>query len=143
MLGRGRRDALEPAHNVAYAARFLKQLRQETESWSRATAHYHSRDPDRVVKVYTADTIWRNRAEFPQGQAQVHAFLLRKWSRELEYRLIKELWSFTGDRIAVRFAYEWRDDSHHWFRSHGNEIWELDGSGLMQRREARSSTVAR
>ena len=97
---------------------------------------WNSRDPDRVVQVYTPDTVWRNRAEFPAGQAQVHAFLTRKWQRELDYRLIKELWAFTDNRIAVRFAYEWHDDSGHWFRSYGNENWEFNEQGLMQRRFA-------
>ena len=97
---------------------------------------WNSRDPDRVVKVYTADTRWRNRAEFPVGQAQVHEFLQRKWARELDYRLIKELWTFTDTRIAVRFAYEWHDDSLQWFRSYGNENWEFNAQGLMQRRHA-------
>ena len=97
---------------------------------------WNSRDPDRVIQVYTPDTVWRNRAEFPQGREQVRAFLQRKWARELDYRLIKEMWAFTASRIAVRFAYEWRDDSGHWFRSYGNENWEFNGEGLMQRRFA-------
>ena len=97
---------------------------------------WNTRDPDRVVQVYTHDTLWRNRAEFPRGREEVHAFLARKWARELDYRLIKELWAFTGERIAVRFAYEWRDDSGHWFRSYGNENWEFDDDGLMRRRHA-------
>ncbi len=92
---------------------------------------WNSRDPERVSKVYTADSIWRNRAEFPRGRAEIVAFLTRKWARELDYRLIKELWAFTGDRIAVRFAYEWHDDSGQWFRSYGNENWEFDAEGLM------------
>ena len=97
---------------------------------------WNTRDPDRVVQVYTADTLWRNRAEFPVGREQVRAFLQRKWARELDYRLIKELWAFTEDRIAVRFAYEWHDDSGSWFRSYGNENWEFDALGLMRRRFA-------
>ncbi|MCB2071388.1 MAG: nuclear transport factor 2 family protein [Ottowia sp.] len=97
---------------------------------------WNTRDPDRVAQVYTHDTLWRNRAEFPRGREEVHAFLVRKWARELDYRLIKELWAFTGERIAVRFAYEWRDDSGHWFRSYGNENWEFDASGFMRRRFA-------
>ena len=84
---------------------------------------WNTRDPDRVVQVYTEDTRWRNRAEFPVGRSQVREFLQRKWARELEYRLIKELWAFDGARIAVRFAYEWHDDSGQWFRSYGNENW--------------------
>jgi nuclear transport factor 2 (NTF2) superfamily protein len=97
---------------------------------------WNSRDPDRVVLVYTEDTRWRNRAEFPVGREQVRQFLQRKWARELDYRLIKELWATAGNRIAVRFAYEWHDDSGQWFRSHGNENWEFDAHGLMQRRFA-------
>jgi uncharacterized protein len=97
---------------------------------------WNSRDPDRVAGVYTEDTQWRNRAEFPVGREQVRQFLQRKWARELDYRLIKELWAFDGARIAVRFAYEWRDDSGHWFRSYGNENWEFTPQGLMQRRFA-------
>ena len=97
---------------------------------------WNSRDPDRVIGVYTEDTRWRNRAEFPVGRTQVRAFLQRKWVRELDYRLIKELWAFDGPRIAVRFAYECRDDSGQWFRSYGNENWEFDEHGLMLRRHA-------
>jgi hypothetical protein len=97
---------------------------------------WNSRDADRVVQVYTEDTRWRNRAEFPVGRAQVHAFLVRKWARELDYRLIKELWACDGARIAVRFAYEWHDDSGQWFRSYGNENWEFNAQGLMTRRFA-------
>jgi nuclear transport factor 2 (NTF2) superfamily protein len=97
---------------------------------------WNSRDPDRVVQVYTPDTRWRNRAEFPVGREQVHAFLVRKWARELDYRLIKELWACAGPRIAVRFAYEWHDDSGQWFRSYGNENWEFNEHGLMTRRFA-------
>lgn len=97
---------------------------------------WNSRDPDRVSQVYTPDTIWRNRAEFPVGREAVREFLARKWARELDYRLIKELWAHDGHRIAVRFAYEWRDDSGHWFRSYGNENWEFNPQGLMQRRFA-------
>lgn len=97
---------------------------------------WNSRDPARVAQVYTEDTIWRNRAEFPVGREQARQFLERKWARELEYRLIKELWAFTGERLAVRFAYEWRDDSGQWYRSYGNENWEFNPQGLMQRRFA-------
>ena len=97
---------------------------------------WNSRDPDRVVGVYTHDTVWRNRAEFPVGREAVHAFLQRKWARELEYRLIKELWACDGHRLAVRFAYEWHDDSGQWFRSYGNENWEFTPEGLMRRRFA-------
>lgn len=97
---------------------------------------WNSRDPDRVVGVYTEDTRWRNRAEFPVGRAQVREFLQRKWARELDYRLIKELWAFNGARIGVRFAYEFHDDSGQWFRSYGNENWEFNAQGLMMRRYA-------
>jgi len=97
---------------------------------------WNSRDPARVALAYTPDTIWRNRAEFPVGREQVQAFLTRKWARELDYRLIKELWAFDGNRIAVRFAYEWHDDAGNWFRSYGNENWEFDDNGLMARRFA-------
>ena len=97
---------------------------------------WNSRDPARVALAYTPDTVWRNRAEFPRGRAEVQAFLERKWARELDYRLIKELWAFAGNRIAVRFAYEWHDDAGQWFRSYGNENWEFDDQGLMARRFA-------
>jgi nuclear transport factor 2 (NTF2) superfamily protein len=97
---------------------------------------WNSRDPERVSLVYTEDSRWRNRVEFPVGRKQIVEFLTRKWAKELDYRLIKELWTFEGNRIAVRFAYEWHDDSGHWFRSYGNENWEFDPSGLMQRRIA-------
>ena len=97
---------------------------------------WNTRDPDRVVQVYTPDTVWRNRAEFPLGREQVRQFLQLKWARELDYRLIKEVWAFAGNRIAVRFAYEWHDDSGHWYRSYGNENWEFNDQGFMQRRFA-------
>ena len=97
---------------------------------------WNSRDPDRVVQVYTHDTRWRNRSEFPVGREQVREFLQRKWARELDYRLIKALWAFGGARIGVRFAYEWHDDGGHWFRSYGNENWEFNAQGLMLRRYA-------
>ena len=97
---------------------------------------WNSRDPQRVSMVYSEDTRWRNRAEFIHGREQARAFLERKWARELDYRLIKELWATAGNRIAVRFAYEWRDDSGHWFRSHGNENWQFNEAGLMTHRHA-------
>jgi nuclear transport factor 2 (NTF2) superfamily protein len=97
---------------------------------------WNSRDPARVVLGYTEDSEWRNRAEFLQGRAAIAAFLTRKWQRELSYRLIKELWAFHDNRIAVRFAYEWHDDSGNWFRSYGNENWEFAATGLMRRRIA-------
>jgi len=97
---------------------------------------WNSRDPARVSLVYTQDTRWRNRVEFPVGREQVRELLQRKWARELDYRLIKELWAHDGNRIAVRFAYEWHDDSGHWFRSYGNENWEFDEHGFMRHRFA-------
>lgn len=97
---------------------------------------WNSREPQRVAMAYTTDTRWRNRAEFPRGREQITSLLERKWTRELEYRLSKELWAFTGNRIAVRFAYEWRDDAGNWFRSYGNENWEFDEYGLMAVRHA-------
>ncbi|OZI71274.1 DUF1348 family protein [Bordetella genomosp. 12] len=97
---------------------------------------WNGRDPAKVSLAYTPDTRWRNRAEFINGREAVIAFLARKWARELDYRLIKELWAHDGNRIAVRFAYEWRDDSGNWFRSHGNENWEFDDAGLMRVRHA-------
>lgn len=97
---------------------------------------WNSRDPQRVSLVYTPDSQWRNRAEFPIGREQIVAFLTRKWAKELDYRLIKELWAFDLNRIAVRFAYEWRDDSGQWYRSYGNENWQFDENGLMELRYA-------
>ncbi len=97
---------------------------------------WNTREPERVALAYTVDSTWRNRAEFLSGREGIVQFLQRKWARELDYRLIKELWAFDGARIAVRFAYEWRDDSGNWFRSYGNENWEFDESGLMRRRIA-------
>jgi nuclear transport factor 2 (NTF2) superfamily protein len=97
---------------------------------------WNTRDPERVSLAYTADSRWRNRAEFFSGREAIQAFLVRKWNRELDYRLIKELWAFAGNRIAVRFAYEWHDDGGHWFRSYGNENWEFDEHGLMRVRIA-------
>lgn len=97
---------------------------------------WNTRDPERVALVYTEDTHWRNRAEFLDGREAVKAFLRRKWDRELDYRLIKELWTFGGHRIAVRFAYEWHDDAGQWYRSYGNENWEFNDEGLMVNRHA-------
>jgi nuclear transport factor 2 (NTF2) superfamily protein len=97
---------------------------------------WNTRESERVALAYTEDSIWRNRAEFLTGREEIVAFLRRKWARELDYRLIKEVWTFSGSRIAVRFAYEWHDDSGHWFRSYGNENWEFSGNGLMSRRIA-------
>ena len=106
-----------------------KKVRMAEDAWN-------TRDPDRVVLVYTEDTRWRNRSEFPTGREEVRRFLQRKWAKELDYRLIKELWACAGNRIAVRFAYEWHDESGNWFRSYGNENWEFDERGLMARRYA-------
>lgn len=97
---------------------------------------WNSRDPERVALAYTLDSVWRNRSEFLQGREEIVRFLQRKWARELDYRLIKEVWAVTGNRIAVRFAYEWHDDSGHWYRSYGNENWEFAENGLMRRRIA-------
>ncbi|WP_105438591.1 nuclear transport factor 2 family protein [Neorhizobium sp. T25_13] len=97
---------------------------------------WNSRDPARVALAYTVDSYWRNRAEFVEGREAIVGFLTRKWQRELDYRLVKELWSFQENRIAVRFAYEWHDDGGNWFRSYGNENWEFDEHGLMRRRLA-------
>jgi nuclear transport factor 2 (NTF2) superfamily protein len=103
---------------------------------------WNSRDPQRVAGAYTTDSRWRNRSEFFAGRAEIVAFLERKWARELDYKLIKEVWAFAPDRIAVRFAYEWHDAGGQWFRSHGNELWEFDAHGLMRRREASINDVA-
>ncbi|MFF1695250.1 DUF1348 family protein [Streptomyces sp. NPDC058257] len=97
---------------------------------------WNSRDPEKVALAYSKDSRWRNRAEFVTGRDAIVAFLSRKWDRELDYRLIKELWAHDGNRIAVRFAYEWHDDSGHWYRSYGNENWEFDDDGLMRVRHA-------
>ena len=97
---------------------------------------WNSRNPAKIALAYTSDSLWRNRAEFVKGRPEIEAFLTGKWARELDYRLIKELWTLSGNRIAVRFAYEWRDDGGNWFRSYGNENWEFDDQGLMKRRIA-------
>jgi nuclear transport factor 2 (NTF2) superfamily protein len=102
---------------------------------------WNSRDPDRVALAYTEDSVWRNRSEFLAGRDQIRSFLAGKWAHELDYRLVKELWAFTDDRISVRFQYEWHDADGHWHRSYGNELWEFDGQGLMRRREASINDV--
>jgi len=107
----------------------IQKVRLAEDGWN-------SRDAAKVALAYTEDTEWRNRAEFVHGRDQARSFLERKWAKELDYRLIKELWAFEGNRIAVRYAYEWHDDSGNWFRSYGNENWEFDTDGLMQRRFA-------
>lgn len=111
----------------------LETARQKVQAGEDA---WNARDPDRVVLAYTEDSEWRNRSEFLRGREAIRAFLRRKWSKELDYRLKKELWCFTDDRIAVRFEYEWHDDSGQWYRAHGNENWEFTEHGLMQRRFA-------
>ncbi|MEI2455513.1 nuclear transport factor 2 family protein [Lysobacter firmicutimachus] len=107
----------------------IEKVRLAEDAWN-------SRDPERIALAYSVDTRWRNRAEFVQGREAAVAFLRRKWDRELDYRLIKELWAFEGHRIAVRFAYEWRDDAGQWYRSYGNENWEFGDDGLMAVRVA-------
>ncbi|MEU9670270.1 nuclear transport factor 2 family protein [Streptomyces bobili] len=107
----------------------IEKVRLAEDGWN-------TRDPERVALAYTKDSRWRNRAEFATGRDEITAFLRRKWDRELDYRLVKELWAFTENRIAVRFAYEWRDDAGNWFRSYGNENWEFDEDGLMRTRHA-------
>jgi nuclear transport factor 2 (NTF2) superfamily protein len=107
----------------------MRKVRLAEDAWN-------GRDPGKVALAYTPDSVWRNRAEFFSGREAIVQFLQRKWARELDYRLIKELWAFHENRIAVRFAYEWHDDSGHWFRSYGNENWEFDAGGYMARRIA-------
>jgi nuclear transport factor 2 (NTF2) superfamily protein len=107
----------------------LQKVQAAEDAWN-------SRDPDRVVLAYTEDSEWRNRAEFLRWRDEIHAFLVRKWSKERDYRLKKELWGFRENRMAVRFEYEWHDDAGQWYRSYGNELWEFDERGLMARRYA-------
>jgi uncharacterized protein len=107
----------------------IQKVRAAEDAWN-------SRDPEKVALAYTIDSRWRNRAEFLTGREEIAQFLKRKWAKELDYRLIKELWAYNANRIAVRFAYEWHDDSGNWFRSYGNENWEFDGNGLMRLRFA-------
>ena len=107
----------------------IRKVRLAEDAWN-------SRSAETVALAYTLDSRWRNRSEFPTGRAEITAFLKRKWAKELDYRLIKELWAFDGNRISVRFAYEWHDDSGNWFRSYGNEQWEFDEYGLMRARHA-------
>ena len=112
-----------------------QKVRMAEDAWN-------NQDPQRIALAYTPDSIWRNRNEFINGRTEIIEFLDRKWAKELEYRLIKELWAFTEDRIAVRFAYEWHNAEHEWFRSYGNENWEFDSNGLMQRRYASINDLA-
>ena len=113
----------------------LRKVRAAEDGWN-------SRDPARVAQAYTEDSVWRNRSTFLVGRDAIRTFLAGKWERELDYRLVKALWAFTADRIAVRYQYEWHDAAGNWFRSYGNELWEYDGRGLMRRREASINDVA-
>ena len=113
----------------------LQKVRMAEDGWN-------TRDPQRVSLVYTQDSQWRNRAEFPRGRAEIVEFLTKKWANEQQYRLIKELWAFEGNRIAVRFAYEWCDAAGNWFRSYGNENWQFDANGLMELRYASINDLA-
>jgi uncharacterized protein len=113
----------------------MQKVRMAEDGWN-------NRDPEKVALAYTLDSQWRNRNEFPKGRDEIVAFLKRKWAKEHEYRLIKELWAFEGNRIAVRFAYEWHDDAGQWWRSYGNENWEFDENGLMQKRYASINDLA-
>jgi len=121
-------EARPPLPPFSLEAAIVK-VRMAEDAWN-------TRDPERVALAYTRDSRWRNRSEFINGRGEIVAFLRRKWARELDYRLIKELWAFEGNRIAVRFAYEWHDNSMNWYRSYGNENWEFDGNGLMRARHA-------
>ena len=112
----------------------IRKVRMAEDAWN-------TRDPARVALAYTEDSKWRNRSEFFQGRPAIIAFLERKWKRELDYRLIKEIWAYGSNRISVRFQYEWHDQDNNWFRAHGNEQWEFDDSGLMRRREASINDV--
>jgi hypothetical protein len=112
-----------------------QKVRMAEDAWN-------GRDPVKVALAYTLDSIWRNRSEFLNGRAEIEAFLTRKWQKEIDYRLIKELWAFHDNRIAVRFAYEWHDAGGAWFRSYGNENWEFDAEGLMRRRIASINDLA-
>lgn len=112
----------------------IMKVRAAEDAWN-------SRDPERVSRAYSINSQWRNREEFVQGRKQITAFLRGKWERERDYRLIKALWAFSDDRIAVRFEYEWHNDAGQWFRSYGNELWEFDAAGLMRRREASINDV--
>ena len=113
----------------------IQKVRMAEDGWN-------NRDPEKVALAYTVDSMWRNRNEFPQGRVEIVEFLKHKWAKEHEYRLIKELWAFEGNRIAVRFAYEWHDDAGQWWRSYGNENWEFDENGLMQKRYASINDLA-
>lgn len=121
-------DSRPPVPPFTYETANLK-VRMAEDGWN-------TRNPERVAQAYSRDSKWRNRIDFPRGRQEIESFLQSKWGREIEYRLIKELWAFDDNRIAVRYAYEWRDDSGNWFRSYGNENWEFNNQGLMQKRYA-------
>ena len=123
---------IAPPFNVETAT---QKVRLAEDAWN-------ARDPERVSLAYTVDSVWRNRSEFVVGRDQIRTFLAGKWNRELDYRLVKDLWAFGDDRIAVRFQYEWHDAGGQWHRSYGNELWEFDEHGLMRRREASINDVA-
>lgn len=128
-------DEVRPPLPPFSAETAIEKVRLAEDAWN-------SRDPHKVSLAYTLDSSWRNRAEFPVGRDAIVTFLTRKWERELEYRLIKELWACSGTRIAVRFAYEWRDEQGRWYRSYGNENWEFSGNGLMRVRHASINDLA-
>jgi nuclear transport factor 2 (NTF2) superfamily protein len=130
-MSAGTRPVLAPPFTRETA---LAKVQAAEDAWN-------SRDPERVALAYTEDSEWRNRDEFFRGRAAIREFLSRKWSHELDYRLMKELWAFTDDRISVRFEYEWRDAGGQWFRTHGNEHWEFDSGGLMRRRDMSANDV--
>ena len=127
----------EPRHPLPPFTRetALQKVQAAEDAWN-------TRDPQKVAGAYTIDTIWRNRDEHLNGRAEVEAFLTRKWAKELDYRLRKNLWAFTENRIAVRFQYEWRDEAGQWWRAYGNELWEFDADGYMARREASINDIA-
>ena len=132
-------DVLTPSKPPVIAPPFTSEaaalkVRAAEDAWN-------SRDPGRVALAYSEGSVWRNRSEFLSGREAIRAFLARKWARELDYRLVKELWAFADDRIAVRFQYEWHDADGRWTRSYGNELWEFDADGLMRRREASINDV--
>lgn len=131
---------LSPSTQISVAPPFtlvsaLRKVRLAEDAWN-------SRDPKRVALGYSEGSVWRNRGEFITGRESIRRFLANKWNRELDYRLVKDLWAFTDDRIAVRFQYEWHDAAGQWYRSYGNELWEFDENGLMRRREASINDVA-
>ena len=128
-MNQTRNESAKPPLPPFTEATAIEKVRKAEDAWN-------TRSPEKVVLAYTADSRWRNRAEFPVGRDEIYEFLQRKWQREIDYRLIKELWAYSEARIAVRFAYEWRDDKDQWYRSYGNENWEFDDHGLMAVRHA-------